>query len=45
MFLCGFESWKMMNRKRFEQFYEKVVYPFWEGETSLKAPVLIDRPN
>lgn len=41
----AFESWKMMNRKRFEQFYEKVVYPFWEGEASLKAPVLIDRPN
>jgi hypothetical protein len=41
----AYESWKMMNRKRFEQFYKKVAIPFWQGEASLKAPVLIDRPN
>ena len=41
----AFDSWKMMNEKRFKKFYDTIVFPFWNGEQSLKAPVLIERPN
>lgn len=41
----AFDSWKMMNGKRLERFYEKLAIPFWDGEKNLKAPVLIERPE
>lgn len=41
----AFDSWKMMNGKRLENFYDKIAIPFWDGEKKLKAPVLMDRPK
>jgi len=38
----AFDSWRMMNKKRYQSFYDKLAIPFWDGEKSLKAPVLVD---
>lgn len=41
----AYDSWKMMNEKRLEAYYEKVVLPFWDGEQRLRRPILVDRPQ